>query len=208
MVDKLTQLPIIVITTHCHWDHIGGHSHFEDIAIHKFEEKTMEKGIPLPLELIKNQHVLRHPFTKNPPAYFDAEKYQPFVGKPTMVLNDLDVINLGNRNLIAIHTPGHSPGHICVYEKKTGYLITGDLLYKGDLLANFPTSNPVEFEQSLTRLTEIPYNFLKILPGHNDLNIPISYLVKTQKAFEELKKASKLKHGTGVHRFPHINIKL
>ena len=208
VVDKLTKLPIIVITTHCHWDHIGGHSHFKNIAIHEAEKEIMEKGIPLPLEFIRTQHVLRHPFIKNPPTYFDIEKYEPFTGKPTLILNDLDVINLGNRELTIIHTPGHSPGHICIYERKTGYLFTGDLLYKGDLLADFPTSNPTEFEKSLTRLIELPYRFLKILPGHNDLDIPISYLVKTQKAFKELKKAGKLNHGTGTHTFPHINIKL
>ena len=33
IVDSLTELPIIVVTTHVHWDHIGGHKHFEIIAV-------------------------------------------------------------------------------------------------------------------------------------------------------------------------------
>ena len=34
VVDKLTMLPIFVVTTHVHWDHIGGHQYFENIGVH------------------------------------------------------------------------------------------------------------------------------------------------------------------------------
>ena len=49
IIDKLTQLPISVITTHAHWDHIGGHHLFEDISIHALEADWLSKQFPLPL---------------------------------------------------------------------------------------------------------------------------------------------------------------
>ena len=39
VVDKLTMLPIFVVTTHVHWDHIGGHQYFENIGVHIFGER-------------------------------------------------------------------------------------------------------------------------------------------------------------------------
>ena len=43
VVDSLTALPVIVATTHVHWDHIGGHSHFQDLAVHEAEKEWLSK---------------------------------------------------------------------------------------------------------------------------------------------------------------------
>ena len=51
-----------------------------------------------------------------------------------MILHDEDCIDLGNRKLVVIHTPGHSPGHCCFYEADRKYLYSGDLIYSGCLM--------------------------------------------------------------------------
>ena len=38
VVDSLTSLPVMAVTTHVHWDHIGGHKYFENLAVHKAEK--------------------------------------------------------------------------------------------------------------------------------------------------------------------------
>ena len=47
---------------------------------------------------------------------FNKDNYEIFKGQPTAILQDNDIIDLENRKIEIIHTPGHSPGHICLYE--------------------------------------------------------------------------------------------
>lgn len=54
IVNSLTKLPITVLTTHVHWDHIGGHKYFNDIAVHEAEQDWLSDSFPLPLKAVKN----------------------------------------------------------------------------------------------------------------------------------------------------------
>ncbi len=49
---------------------------------------------------------------------------------PTKIVTDHDVIDIGGRQIEVLHTLGHSPGHLCFWEKDKEYLFTGDLVYK------------------------------------------------------------------------------
>jgi glyoxylase-like metal-dependent hydrolase (beta-lactamase superfamily II) len=168
-VDKLTNLPIPVATTHVHWDHIGGHKLFGEIFVHEKEVDWLRNGIPLPMDSIK-QEILKKDLPSELPENFNINKYTVFTGSPTKTLKDLDVIDIGSRKIQVIHTPGHSPGHICFYEKERRYLYTGDLIYLGTLQAFYPSTNPIEFKQSIEKIYKFK-NITKILPGHNSLNI-------------------------------------
>lgn len=53
IVDSLTALLVVVVTTHVHWDHIGGHKYFEDIAVHEAEKDWLSVRIPIPLQAVK-----------------------------------------------------------------------------------------------------------------------------------------------------------
>ena len=108
ITDQLTDLPIIVLTTHVHWDHIGSHGAYEHLYVHKDEEDWLINGIKkLPIEQIRKD--VARDITIPTPASFDPQVYTPFQGKPTGLLNDGDEIEIGNRKLTIYHTPGHSP---------------------------------------------------------------------------------------------------
>ena len=203
VVDNLTKLPITVLTTHVHWDHIGGHKHFDSFAVHEAEKSWISCGFPLPLKEVKNQ------LTKSPrifPKDFDIDKYKIFKGEPKIILHDGDFLDLGERILCVIHTPGHSPGHCCFYEPKRKYLFSGDLIYKGCLYAFYPTTDPQLFYKSLKKIKN--YNIEKILPGHNDLNISTSLIEKVELGFEKLHRESLLKHESGLFDFGDFQIKI
>ncbi len=50
--------------------------------------------------------------------------------------------DIGGREIEVLHTPGHSPGHMCFWEKSREYLFTGDLVYKDILFAYYPSTDP------------------------------------------------------------------
>ncbi len=64
------------------------------------------------------------------PNNFNVYDYELFQGMPTRIVTDHDVIDIGGRQIEVLHTPGHTPGHLCFWEKDKGYLFTGDLVYK------------------------------------------------------------------------------
>ncbi len=55
VVENLTCLPVAVLTTHAHWDHIGGHKYFTDFAVHKNEVSWISEQFPLPLQAVKKK---------------------------------------------------------------------------------------------------------------------------------------------------------
>lgn len=201
VVQKLTTLPILVITTHVHWDHIGGHKWFENIAVYESEQEWLSTRFPIPLQIVKN-NLTRIP-CKFPPE-FNLENYQIYRGTPNRILHHGDSLELGNRRLIVIHTPGHSPGHCCFYEPDRKYLYSGDLIYKGCLDAFYPTTDPQLFCQSIQRIQE--YTVSRILPGHHSLEIAVSIIADIESAFSKLQKGGKLQQGNGVFDFGDFQI--
>ena len=152
VVDRLTPLPIEVITTHAHWDHIGGHKYFDSIGVHEAEKQWLSDEFPLPLPVVK-KNLTRLPCDF--PPEFSLDAYRIFQGVPQRILHDGDRLDLGGREIEVIHTPGHSPGHCCFYEPERKYLYSGDLIYKGCLDAFYPTTDPQLFFQSIRKLQSL-----------------------------------------------------
>lgn len=203
VVDNLTKLPVTVITTHAHWDHIGGHKYFPNFAVHEDEVNWISEQFPIPLQVVKKNLTLK---PCDFPADFYLENYQIFKGYPSSVLHDGDFIDLGNRTLQVIHTPGHSPGHCCFYEQDRGWLYSGDLIYKGCLYAFYPTTDPQLFYNSVKRMQK--YKISRILPGHHQLSIPVFMIDEIEAAFAQIERNGKLKQGNGLFEFGDFQIQI
>jgi glyoxylase-like metal-dependent hydrolase (beta-lactamase superfamily II) len=112
-VRQLGLQPLYIINTHCHPDHTCGNEIIKQqtgamIVMH-------EADVALLLDPKAQQYFSRHGFTPSPPADIFAK--------------DGDIIKFGNHSISIIHTPGHSPGSICLYTN--GNLFTGDSLFVG-----------------------------------------------------------------------------
>ena len=198
--DKITNLPIQVVTTHVHWDHIGGHKNFRNIAVHELEKEWLEK-FPLPLEVVKN-NLMNEMF--DAPKEFNINEYNIYSGKPTTILKDNDVIDIGNRVVKVIHTPGHSPGHICLYDVSNKYLFTGDIVYEGKLDMFYTTTDPIAFKGSIDKIRRVDVD--RILPAHYNLNVDINIIEKIWNAFEEIEKNGNLKHSNSIYKYDKFSI--
>lgn len=201
VVDSLTTLPIMAVTTHAHWDHIGGHKYFEDIAVHEAEKEWLSVRFPIPLQVVKRNLMCK---PCDFPKDFMLEDYQIFTRTPQYILHDGDYLDLGNRKLMVIHTPGHSPGHCCFYELDREYLFSGDLIYKGCLDAFYPSTDPQLFFQSVRKIQNLSIE--RILPGHHQLSIPVDLIDRINNGFSKLSDEGKLKQGSGVFDFGDFQI--
>jgi len=201
-VEKLTKLPVKVVTTHVHWDHIGGHKHFNDIYVHEGDLKWLEEGLPIPVDFIKRD-VIKD--VEEFPKDFSIDDYEVYTGKPSGVLKDRDIIDIGNRKIQIVHSPGHAPGHICLYDLENNYLFTGDLIYEGTLYAFYPSTDPLKYKESVEKIMSFK-DVKRILPAHNSLDIDVDIIERIYNAFVELDSKCDLKQGSGVFEFRDFKI--
>ncbi|UJA32868.1 MBL fold metallo-hydrolase [Clostridium sporogenes] len=199
-VIKLTDKPVTAVATHIHWDHIGGHKFFPDFYAHEDELNWLNGEFPLTLEQIKDMVVDRCDL----PEDYNVDNYKFFQGTPTMVLKDNDIIDIGGRSIQVLHTPGHSPGHICFFEKERGYLFTGDLVYKDTLFAYYPSTDPKAYLKSIERVATFPVK--KVFPAHHSLDIHPEILIRMRDAFRQLESEGKLHHGSGTFKYKDFAI--
>lgn len=201
VVCGLTSLPVTVVTTHVHWDHIGGHRFFSDIAVFHREAAWLSGGFPLPPAAVKKNLTAG---ACGFPADFDIDRYEIYQGGAGRLLFDGDSLDLGGRRLSVLHTPGHSPGHVCFWEPERGYLFSGDLVYAGVLDAFYPSTEPAAFMRSVMRVETLPVE--RIFPGHHNLELSTDIIRRVRRAFESLAEKGLLRHGAGIFDFGDFGI--
>lgn len=191
-VIKLTRRPVAAVATHIHWDHVGGHKYFPEFYAHREELDWLSGKFPLSRETVQSMVIDRCDL----PEGFDVSSYAMFQGTPARVLQDGDVIDLGGRTVQVLHTPGHSPGHMCFWEEERGYLFTGDLVYKDTLFAYYPSTDPEAYLASLEKISALPVK--RVFPAHHSLEIGPEIIVRMRDAFRDLKARGLLRHGSGT----------
>ncbi len=192
VVATLTDKPVTAIATHIHWDHIGGHRYYPDFYAHQAELKWLDGGFPQPLEQIKRYVVDRCDL----PEGYDVNTYEFFQGTPTRVLLGGERLDLGDPSITVLHTPGHSPGHMCFWEPERGYLFTGDLVYQDTLFANFPSTDPTAYLRSLEEIAALPVK--RVFPGHHALDVSPKLIQEMREALRQLQADGRLHHGSGL----------
>jgi len=205
ILKEIDDKDISVITTHVHWDHIGNHSEFENIMVHKSEEKWIKNGIPLPIEVIR-KNVIRDVNEELLPLDFNINDYELFKSNNIEIVEDGEIIELGGRDLQILHTPGHSPGHIAVYDIKKKYIFTGDLIYKGRLYCNYESTEPIGFYNSIKKIHGMKREVTKIFGGHYNPELSFSYLDDIMELMKRVHDNNGLYHGSGIHKHNEAEI--
>jgi hydroxyacylglutathione hydrolase len=137
-----------IVLTHCHFDHIArvkeiSHMCKAKVAIHKNDARG----------LIDDTRSLSMNFGAHSPGII-----------PDIILAEGDFIG----DLKVIHTPGHTPGSICLYSEQENGLISGDTVFADGCFGrfDFPGGSRAELEQSLNRLSLLDIEGL--YPGHGE----------------------------------------
>ena len=153
-VPLVTERPLDAVASHTHFDHIGCHHEFPCRLCHSAEADLLIN--PTRANTLADPYVTDAIFTTLPPDPYISTAYAVKTAPATRVLNDNDIIDLGDRHFEVIHTPGHSPGGIALWEAATGMLIAGDIVYDGPLIEDCYHSDPADYIRSMERLLTLP----------------------------------------------------
>ncbi len=158
-IAHLSERPITAIMTHSHFDHAGGMHEFSDRCGHPLEAGIIAE--PSAADTVADSGYVRaDTFTMLPWEGFSHETYKVQPAPLTHLLDEGDVVDLGDRLFRVFHLPGHSPGSIALYEKATGILFSGDVIYDGALIDDLYHSDPDVLSQSHARLRELPISMV------------------------------------------------
>ncbi len=140
-----------ILNTHGHVDHVMGNAEMKEktgaeILIHEAEAEYLTRIGDFWLRMFQAR--------KSPPA--------------DRTLQDGDVLRVGSYAWQVIHTPGHTPGGICLYYEPAGLCLTGDTLFVGSVgRTDGPKASTAELIRSIeSRLLTLPPE-TEVLPGHN-----------------------------------------
>jgi len=166
--DDLLRKEIVAIATHVHYDHVGGLHEFENRVMHRIEAPVMERyhatgglyasdmAAEIADGLRRAGYEIPEALVTSVPEGFDPAEYRVTPTSVTRMVDEGDVIDLGDRHFEVLHLPGHSVGSIGLYEAATGTLFSGDAVYDGPLLDELPESDIADYVRTMKRLLELP----------------------------------------------------
>lgn len=153
-VALLADRDIVGVASHTHFDHIGAASEFDCCHVHSAEAHILAE--PDNARTLADMFVNDEMFDALPPEPYAHCGYKIAAPAKIMQLEDGDMIDLGNRQFEVIHTPGHSPGGIALWEAASETLISGDLIYDGPLIEDTWHSDMTDYAKSMRRLNALP----------------------------------------------------
>jgi len=153
-VPLVSERPLDAVASHTHFDHVGCHHEFPCRLCHAAEAAILAD--PTRAATLADPYVNDAIFDGLPPEPYVSASYAVKAAPATRLLADGDRIDLGDRSFEVIHTPGHSPGGIALWEAASGILISGDVVYDGPLIEDTYHANAEDYLASMQRLARLP----------------------------------------------------
>ena len=178
---------LLMVCSHSHFDHVGDVWRFAAAGVPVYAHPAEAGWIAKGMDHAKSAYWLQEKFLLGPlPTGFDADAYLIRPATVTHLLNEGDVLDLGDRQLTVLHTPGHSPGGLCLWDAANGLLLSGDTAYAAPLYAYSPDANPDVYRRSLRRLAGLAPQVRTLLPSHDETPISPALLVAMADAFDRI----------------------
>lgn len=186
VIDQLTDLDIIVLNSHTHYDHIGGNHQFETIYATdtEFTRGRALKGRPH--EAVA-EFVGEGWIWKPLPDGFVKDEYHSHPFAISKFVAEGDVIDVGGRRLEILETPGHAPDSICLIDRENRILFTGDTFYLAPLYTHLDGSDFEDYARSAARLAGLAGEIDIAVTSHNVPIVDGAYMIALGLAFERIK---------------------
>lgn len=139
----------LIVVTHAHFAHCGAIRELKRmtgarVAVHAGDLKALETGDGV---------------------FYDEDKIEYAGVKPDVLLKEGEMIRTKNYSFTVLHTPGHSPGSVCLWEARQKILVSGDILFLDGFGDQIPTVDKKALHESLKRIKKLG-DIEILLPGH------------------------------------------
>jgi glyoxylase-like metal-dependent hydrolase (beta-lactamase superfamily II) len=184
VVTELSKLPIIVLNSHTHDDHVGGNWQFDTIYSMDIDfSRQNARGSTSDAQA----EIAPGEVYGDLPRNFDAKSYRTKPWTISKYIHDGDKLELGGRTLEILSTPGHTPDAISLFDRANGLLFTGDAYYPAPIWLYRPETDLDAYAKSIARLAALAPQVKIVIGAHN---IPVaapSVLPNLVAAFADLR---------------------
>ena len=168
-LERVNELPLIVLLTHGHQDHAMGAVEFDNVYLNPEEKETFLRHCDGPYRLlglaISRDAKLVTPADMLPPP--DYETFHP--------VREGNCFDLGGVTLEAFACPGHSRGHLVFLDREHRILFSGDAVSRASFLLGKEAVSVEEYRNNLIHLRDqLNGKVDRILEGHGSGELPFA----------------------------------
>ncbi|HXH67948.1 MAG TPA: MBL fold metallo-hydrolase [Candidatus Limnocylindrales bacterium] len=168
IVSRLTSLPVVVLNSHTHDDHVGDNWQFNYVfGMDTAFTRENAKGSTADAQA----EIAPGEICGSLPKGFDPKTYRTKPWHVSFFIRDGFKIKLGGRIVEVIATPGHTPDAIALFDREHGLLFTGDTYYPAPIWLYRPETDLAAYEKSIARLVALAAEVRAVLGAHN---IPVA----------------------------------
>ncbi|MHB8646249.1 MAG: MBL fold metallo-hydrolase [Thermomicrobiales bacterium] len=178
---------LLMVCSHSHFDHVGDVWRFAAAGCPVYAHPAEAERIARGLSHEQCARWLQPESLLGPlPTGFDPDIYMIRPANVTQLLNEGDVLDLGDRQFAVLHTPGHSPGGLCLWDAASGLLLSGDTAYAAPLYSYSTDAEPDIYRASLRRLADLAPQVRTVLPSHDETPMPPELLIAMADGFDRI----------------------
>lgn len=192
ITSELTRVPIMVLNSHTHNDHVGGNWEFSEI--YGMDTEFTRKNA-LGAREDAQAEITPDQICGTLPSEFDPKSYATRSWKIKAYIRNGYKFDLGGRTIEVLATPGHTPDAIALFDHANGLLFTGDTYYPAPIWLFRPETDLAEYATSIRRLAALEPQVKLVLGAHNVPVASPSVLGRLVTAFDKV-------HAGGVPAVP------
>lgn len=185
VVERITDLPVTVLNSHTHYDHVGGNYEFSSVmAIDSEYTRANMSGFEH--SRIADEFV-PDAICPGTGLAADIDEIYTRSWQASDYVEDGDILELGNRKIEILHVPGHTPDATALLDAENGLLFTGDTFYDAELWLFVPETSFDDYDRAIDRLASIEGSVDYLLGAHLSARVSSGRLTKVRDAFRKIR---------------------
>lgn len=198
IVTALTPLPVAILNSHTHFDHVGANHEFREIlGLDTPFSRRNAQGHP---HADVADEVAPDALCGTVPAGVDTAAFRARAWTVTRRVAPGDTVALGGRTLTILAAPGHTPDAIVLHDEANGLLWTGDSWYDSTLWLFSPGTDLDAYERTMQQLAALAPSLRRLLPAHNTVSAPPARLADVAQAVRVLRAGGGTRTAEGADR--------